>query len=115
MFETVFVLMMLGLVGFSAFMVGASALVNRKTEKVFVETNSKLDTIHTLVNSNMSAALAAELSATERELAMMHEVIELKRESGRQPTQMTLDALKITEGRIAELRARADDRLQAQA
>src|SRR5512140_1941118 len=48
-------------------------------------TNSKLEVIHTLVNSNMTAAMQAELDATERELALMKSVVELHRVAGKAP------------------------------
>jgi hypothetical protein len=75
-------------------------------------TNDKLDVIHTLVNSNMTAALQAEYDATTRELAMMHEVIEVKKTMGREPTEMALAAIKATEEKLGELRATLDDRLK---
>jgi hypothetical protein len=78
---------------------------------VYRSVNGKLNTIHTLVNSNMTASMQAELDATMRELAMMHEVIDLKRVAGHEPTPGALDAITFTEGKIADLRARLDDRL----
>lgn len=76
-------------------------------------TNAKLDVIHTLVNSNMTAAMQAELDATVRELAMMGEVIELKRANGHEPSVNTLATFKATELRIGELKATLADRLKA--
>lgn len=90
---------------------GLLVFINRSTVSVFRSTNLKLDAIHVLVNSNMSASMQAELDATVRELAMMHEVIDLKAASGKEPTKMALDAIKQTEGRIIELKAKINDRL----
>ena len=75
-------------------------------------TNIKLDVIHTLVNSNMTAAMQAELDATTRELAMMGEVIELKRVAGREPNVQALAAIEATKSRISELTAALADRLK---
>jgi len=73
-------------------------------------TNVKLDVIHTLVNSSMTAAMQAELDATTRELAMMHEIVELKEAAGRKPLPVAERAITLTEGRIAELEHQLADR-----
>jgi len=79
-------------------------------------TNKKLDVIHILVNSNMTAAMQAELDATVREIAMMREVIALNRSAGREPHEEAVAAVEATEHKINELRANLSDRLtQAQA
>lgn len=75
-------------------------------------TNEKLDTIHILVNSNMTAALQAELDATVRELAMMKEVIALNRAAGRAPSNEASKALEMTQAKIRELTAQLNDRLR---
>jgi hypothetical protein len=82
---------------------------------VFRSMNAKLELIHMLVNSNLTASMQAELDATIRELAMMHEVIDLKRANGRDPLPVVLETLAFTEGKIAELKAKLHDRLTAQA
>jgi hypothetical protein len=80
------------------------------------ETHSQLKVIHTLVNSNMSAAMQAEHDATARELAMMREVIDLKRKNGHEPSDEAMTAIKATEAKIAELKlALADRQTQAKA
>lgn len=73
--------------------------------------NNKLDLIHSLVNSNMTAALQSELDATVRELAMMKEVIELKRAMGIEPSPEVLSAITSTQTRINELLAVIRDRV----
>ena len=75
-----------------------------------VVTNSKLDMIHTLVNSQMTAALESELAATQRELAMMREVISLKSAAGHAPNIETLSEIKAIEGKVVELKSRLSDR-----
>src|SRR5688572_18678682 len=73
-------------------------------------TNEKLDTIHILVNSNMTAAMQAELDATVRELAMMREVISLNKAAGRKPSAEAIAALEMTQEKINELRSQLEDR-----
>lgn len=75
-----------------------------------VVTNGKLDVIHTLVNSSMTAALQSELDAIVRELAMMNEVIALHKAAGREPSKQALAALLSTDSRITELRASLAER-----
>jgi len=77
-------------------------------------TTNKLDVIHTLVNSNMTAAMQAELDATNRELAMMLEVIDLKKAAGKEPTIEAIDALAVTRAKISELDAALKDRVKQQ-
>ncbi len=84
---------------------------NERVAATSVVTNNKLDVIHTLVNSNMTAAMQAELDATIRELAMMQEVIDLKQaSSGRPPGVEALAAIASTKLKIGELRAILKDR-----
>jgi DNA anti-recombination protein RmuC len=75
------------------------------------EAKKTLDTIHTLVNSNLTASMQAEFNATVREAAMMQEVIDLKRAAGVEPTIETLATLESTKSRISELNAALADRL----
>jgi len=70
----------------------------------------KLDSIHDLVNSNMTAAIAAERNAHIATVTMMLEVIEMKRANGHEPNVKTLAALAVIEARIAELNATLADR-----
>ena len=73
-------------------------------------TNDKLDVLHTLVNSQYTAALQAELDATMRELVMVHEVIDLKRAQGQQPSEMSQATIAATEAKIAALHTTLDER-----
>jgi len=79
-------------------------------EEVNNTTTYKLDSIHILVNSNMTAAMQSELDAITRELAMMKEVIALNRAAGREPSIEAVEALQLTEIKIDELAAQLDDR-----
>ncbi len=85
---------------------------NERVAETTATTNAKLDVIHVLVNSSMTAAMQAELDATVRELAMMGEVIELKRANGHEPSIAALAAVKTTELRIGELKATLADRMK---
>lgn len=76
--------------------------------------NRKLSVIHTLVNSNMTAHMQAELDATVRELTMMREVARLHSDAGRDPSEETVSAIQLTEARVAELRAVLGDRFKIQ-
>jgi hypothetical protein len=80
--------------------------------KTAQRTSDKLDVIHTLVNSNMTAAMQAELDATVREAAMIQEVMDLKKTSGVDPTVEALAALKSARNKIAELTSTLTDRLK---
>jgi len=73
-------------------------------------TNNKLDNIHVLVNSQMTALMEAELLATQRELAMMREVVSLKATAGHAASAEALGEIKATEIKVAELRAKLSDR-----
>lgn len=72
--------------------------------------SNQLTVIHTLVNSNMTAAMQDSLDSTVRELASLRELCELKRASGHEPSQDTLSAIAMAEAKIAELTAMLADR-----
>jgi hypothetical protein len=91
--------------------VGAAAL---SLFLYMVATSRKLDIIHVLVNSNMTAHMQSELDATVRELAMMKEVARLHEDAGRAPTDDTVTAIELTEAKVTELRAILGDRFKAQ-
>lgn len=78
------------------------------------ETGKKLDVIHELVNSNMTAAMQSEFEAVTRELAMMREVVELRRAAGQEPGPDALAAIAATQAKLAELDVTLDDRAKAQ-
>jgi hypothetical protein len=75
-------------------------------------TDDKLDIIHRLVNSTLSAALAAELDALVGSLAMMKEVADLKKAAGHEPAGESAIAIQSTEAKIAEIRATLASRLE---
>ncbi len=76
-------------------------------------TSAKLEVIRIDVNSNMTAAMQAELDATEAQVVLMREVIDLKKSAGREPSTEAQALLKAKELRINELKATLKDRLTA--
>lgn len=76
-----------------------------------IVTNGKLDVIHTLVNSNMTAAMQSELDAKLQNLALLREVSDLKKAAGENPSPEAQAVIAMTEQKIAELQAVLVDRL----
>lgn len=85
---------------------------NERVAKDTKITNGKLDVIHGLVNSNMTAAMQAELDARRENLALLLEVVEMKRAAGHEPNSETLLLIGAAKGKIAELEAGLSDRLK---
>jgi hypothetical protein len=88
---------------------------NHKVALASEKTLEQLGVIHVLVNSNMTAAMQAELDATIREHAGLIEIVELKKQHGDKPTTHALAVIESTDKRISELRANLDDRLKQSA
>jgi len=88
---------------------------NERVARTAETTNTKLDVIHTLVNSNMTAAMQSELDSTVRELAALKEIIALKAAAGDKPSPEALAAITYTEAKIGELTATLNDRQEAAA
>jgi hypothetical protein len=84
--------------------------VARVAEENARNTSGKLDEIHHLVNSSMTAAMMGELGAVGRELAMMREVVALHKAAGNKPSTEALAAITATEAKLAELQAAVEDR-----
>ncbi len=74
------------------------------------EAVKKLDVIHTLVNSNMTAAMQAEYEATKRELVLLLQVVELNKKAGNAPTTESLAEIEATRKKITELTIVLKDR-----
>lgn len=85
---------------------------NEKVREAAESTQQKLDVIHVLVNSNMTAAMQAELDATRRDLVSLREVARLNEEAGRPMTEDAGAVIAETEQRIAKLAADLRDRLE---
>jgi len=71
---------------------------NRKQEDIAIVTGAKLDQIHTLVNSNLTAAMQDQLDARISNLALLTELAASKQPSAE--TQGVIDATRI---KISEL------------
>jgi len=84
------------------------AAVAAKTDRVV---NDKLDTIHDLVNSNMTAAKRGELDARRARVVLMREILALHATSGRPATAAALAAIEEEERMITDLAAEVEDRL----
>ncbi len=84
--------------------------VNREVVEATTVTNGKLDVIHGLVNSNLTTAMQAEYDATVRTLALMREVVALRREAGADPSVDAIAAIAATETRVAELKLALNER-----
>lgn len=87
---------------------------NEAVAEIARETNtrldSKLDIIHTLVNSNMTAAMQSEMDSTIRELAGLKEIVRLNKLAGSAPSEEALAAILSTEAKIVELQTNLNDR-----
>lgn len=81
---------------------------NRKVAATAAVTNGKLDVIHTLVNSNMTAAMQAQLAALKAQLVLMDRLAATGDSSAEE-----LDAVAMVEAQITELEAALHDRLAA--
>lgn len=76
-------------------------------------TDAQLKQIHTLVNSEMTAARQAELDQTRITLIMLRKVVAMDKANGREPEPEDLEAIITTGARITELQAILADRLAA--
>jgi len=75
------------------------------------ETHAQLRQIHTLVNSDMTAARQGELDQARLALIMLRRVVALTEAAGREITPAEQSEIERTEMRIAELEAIIADRM----
>jgi hypothetical protein len=90
---------------------GAAELLlaeNKKVAATAVETQHQLKEIHTLVNSNMTAAMQAQLVALKGQLALMERLANVAK-----PTVDETAAIAAVVSQIQELEAALKDRLAA--
>ena len=85
---------------------------NERVARTSKETNLKLDQIHTLVNSNMTAAMRAELEATIQKLKLMREIVARDKADNIKVLPEALKAIADVEIKIGELTATLNDRLR---
>ena len=81
--------------------------------KVGKELGAKLDQIHTLVNSNLTASMQAQLDALRVSLAATLELGVIREKAGLMPSEDALEAVAETKRKIAELESQLEDRLHA--
>lgn len=86
---------------------------NERVAEATSEQSDKLDVIHGLVNSQMTAAIQSELAATERDLSSLREIVELNKAAGRAPSPQALADIAATVSRIEELKIKVEDREEA--
>lgn len=93
----------------------AAEKLQEKLDETSDESSKKLDTIHTLVNSSMTAAMQTTLESLKMQLPMMLEIIELKKKAGLEPSVDTLAAVKAIRAKISELETDIAKRIEAAA
>jgi hypothetical protein len=91
----------------------ANEQVARQAADAAAITNGKLEQIHELVNSTLTAQMEEAHGALMQQLVLMREVIALNTAAGRRPSQEALDAIGVIEHKVAELGARLSDRAKA--
>lgn len=75
------------------------------------EVNSQLRQIHTLVNSDMTAARQSELDQTRISLVLLRKIAAMDKANGHEPTEDEVIAIQATEKRIARLEQILSDRM----
>lgn len=80
-------------------------IVQGKLIQANVETNERLDEIHSLVNSNVTTLMETNLDALEGQLVLMKEVQRMNAASGRVSSPESLEEMEIIEKKIAALKA----------
>lgn len=105
---------LIGLVVITGLVMVAAVHAQRIGLSAYAAIEFQLKTIHTLVNSDMTAARQAELDQVLVTLALLRKIATLDRVAGREPTEEDLAALDRTMERIGELRVLLADRLTQQ-
>lgn len=83
---------------------------NERVAKDTQIVSGKLDAIHTLVNSNMTAALQSEHDAMAAHRVVLLEVIADKRSRGIEPSPDAITTVAMIDTKLAELQAVLSDR-----
>lgn len=86
-------------------LISTNEAISARTAADATTIEGKLDVIHGLVNSGLTAAKQSEFEALTRELATLRELAELQRAAGRAVEAATTHAIEVTEQRRAELEA----------
>jgi hypothetical protein len=85
--------------------------VARVAATVAADTKKQLDQIHTLVNSDMTAARQAELDQTRRALAVLMRLVDKDRAMGNAPSISDFEEIGRNQTRINDLEKILADRL----
>jgi len=85
---------------------------NERVAKTAAVTNGKLDQIHTLVNSNMTAAMRETLAATIEKLSLMRQIVDRDKADNIKVLPEALQAIRDVEIKIGELTSTLNDRLR---
>jgi hypothetical protein len=85
----------------------------RRLRKNAEQTNEKLDTIHTLVNSTLTASIESDLAATKAALAAMRQLVAISRDRGVDPAPETLAAMDAASVKADRLTQQMADRLRS--
>ncbi|HEV8670949.1 MAG TPA: hypothetical protein VGS01_09475 [Candidatus Limnocylindria bacterium] len=98
-------------------LVESNERIAAKVASASSETNNKIDevkavadTVHTLVNSNMTKEMRARLLATTRDLRSLTEIVRLNRKQGLEPSPEALAEIEATRIDIAEQTLALQDR-----
>lgn len=94
-------------------LLAANERVAAQTAMADRATQGQLREIHGLVNSNLTAAMRAEYEAVVQQQVVMQELVDLRAEIGREPSEEALTAISAIKTRVAELGANLNDRLEA--
>ena len=89
--------------------------VNRRTSKRLdanqAATTARLNVIHTLVNSTLTAALQAQLDSTRRELTLLAELADVQCDAGRPISADRLTSIGLLRRHITELESAMAERV----
>ncbi len=96
-------------------LVASNTEVAATAKTVASKLNNKLDVIHGLVNSSMTAAMQSELDAVTSNVVLLEQIIELKKSAGQAPTEDALKTVALMQDKMNELKANLTDRLLATA
>lgn len=85
---------------------------NESVATLATQSHNQLKVIHRLVNSTLTAALQARLDANKKALALMHQIIEMNRLSGVEPSTDALADIAASEKEVEDLELNIAERTQ---
>lgn len=84
-------------------LIETNVLITKRADETAIVLEGKLDVIHTLVNSSMTAVKQSEYDAVGRELALMREVMILKAAAGNPAAPEDHEAIALTQAKLEKL------------